>query len=130
MIPESERANIVMSSIVFIRAVTKAYGSEEGMELWSRIAEVLDPAIKGEVFKAMITGEFNGIITVSGIDQQRFKKIDFVKLIRSVDKRGLTLKEALNVTNRLEEGLPFGIEVSESNRQDIILQLQSLGVYL
>lgn len=130
MIPVNERGNIVMSSIMFIRAITKAYGSEEGMELWSRIAEVLDPAIKGEVFKAMLVGEYEGLVRIKGLDSNKFDKIGVIKLIRNTDKRRLDLKEAIEVIRGLEAGKSFDLKVAENNRAEVCMQLQSMGVIM
>lgn len=130
MIPVNERGNIVMSSIMFIRAITKAYGSEEGMELWSRIAEVLDPAIKGEVFKAMLVGEYEGLVRIKGLDSNKFDKIGVIKLIRNTDKRRLDLKEAIEVIRGLEAGKSFDLQVVENNRAEVCMQLQSMGVIM
>lgn len=130
MIPVNERGNIVMSSIMFIRAITKAYGSEEGMELWSRIAEVLDPAIKGEVFKAMLVGEYEGLVRIKGLDSSKFDKIGVIKLIRNTDKRRLDLKEAIEVIRGLEAGKSFDLQVVENNRAEVCMQLQSMGVIM
>lgn len=130
MIPEYERSNIIMSSIMFIRAITKAYGSEEGMELWSRIAEVLDPAIKGEVFKAMLVGEYDGLVRINGLDRNKFNKIGVIKLIRNTDKRRLDLKEAVDVIRGLEAGKSFDLQVAENTRAEVCMQLQSMGVIM
>lgn len=130
MIPEHERGNIIMSSIMFIRAITKAYGSEEGMELWSRIAEVLDPAIKGEVFKAMLVGEYEGLVRIKGFDSNKFDKIGVIKLIRNTDKRRLDLKEAIEVIRGVEAGKSFDLQVVENNRAEVCMQLQNMGVIM
>lgn len=127
MIPDSERGNIVMSSIVFIRSITKAYGPEEGMNLWSRIADVLDPDIKGEVFKAMLLGEFNTYIKLRGIDES-FKKLEFIRLIRNITQIGL--KEAMEISRQLELGQSYDLKVSDAKRDETYIELQRLGVFM
>lgn len=131
MIPEEARGNIIMSSVMLIRAITKAYGAEDGMELWSKIAEVLDPAIKGEVFKAMLIGEFTGHIRIKGIDSSRmFDKIGFIKLVRAVDQRRLGLKEAMDIVRVLEAGREFDLEINEKERTTIRCDLDNVGILM
>ena len=55
-IPAEHRHDIIQSGIDFLRSITEAYGSEEGMKLWDNIAGTLDPDVKGSIFFAMITG--------------------------------------------------------------------------
>jgi hypothetical protein len=131
MIPEEARGNIIMSSVMLIRAITKAYGAEDGMELWSKIAEVLDPAIKGEVFKAMLIGEFTGQIRIKGIDSSRmFDRIGFVRLVRTVDQRRLGLKEAMDIVRTLEAGREFDLEINEKERTTIYRDLNNVGILM
>lgn len=130
MIPEQERSNIVMYSVTFIRAITKAYGAENGMELWSKIAEVLDPAIKGEVFKAMLIGEHTGHLRIKGINSVMFDKIGFVRLVRATDKRRLGLKEAMEVVRILEAGREFDLEIDEKERATIYRDLDNVGILM
>ena len=93
MIPEGHKESIIQSGLNFIRSITEAYGSDEGMKLWETIAGTLDPSVKGEIFFAMLTGEYNSNITISGY-QGNADKVRMIKAIRSVDIRGLGLKIA------------------------------------
>jgi ribosomal protein L7/L12 len=127
MIPSEYRTSIVLNSIQFIRAVTEAYGSEEGMELWSRIAEVLDPTIKGEVFKAMLLGEYGTTVRLSGVTYG-YDKISAIKAIRAVDSRRLGLKEAKDaVEDIVDRGGSFVVEIANSERHTAFAQLREAG---
>ena len=65
MIPAEHKAEIIQSGMNFMRAITEVYGTDEGMKLWDTIASTLDPDIKGQIFFAMLTGEYNNIITIN-----------------------------------------------------------------
>jgi hypothetical protein len=45
MIPSEHKAEIITTGINFMRAITEAYGSDEGMRLWDTIATTLDSDI-------------------------------------------------------------------------------------
>ena len=65
MIPAEHKEDIIQSGINFMRVITEAYGTDEGMKLWDTIATTLDPDVKGQIFFAMLTGDYNGIINVA-----------------------------------------------------------------
>ena len=65
MIPAEFKEDIIQSGINFMRVITEAYGTDEGMKLWDTIATTLDPDVKGQIFFAMLTGDYNGIINVA-----------------------------------------------------------------
>ena len=62
MIPAAYKEDIIQIGINFMRSITEAYGTDEGMKLWDTIASTLDPDVKGEIFFDMLTGDYNGII--------------------------------------------------------------------
>lgn len=83
-----EQMNVIVSEgIQFIRAITEAYGSDEGMQLWETIASTLDPAVKGKIFFAMLTGSHDDRVTMSGASNGR--KIECIKYIREYTGYGL-----------------------------------------
>ena len=84
----TEKASIVQSGISFMRSITEVYGSDEGMKLWDTIADTLDPQIKGHIFFAMITGEFNHMIagTAWGAWNALTERLDWYR----GGKKGLT----------------------------------------
>lgn len=97
MIPADHKNEIIGTGISFLRAITTAYGSETGLELWDTIATTLDPDVKGAIFFAMLTGEEGDQITVRGIIGQNTNKVAVIKAFRSVT--GLGLKEAKDLAD-------------------------------
>jgi len=55
MIPVEHKEDVIQSGINFMRAITSAYGTDEGIKLWDTIANTLDTDVKGEIFFAMLT---------------------------------------------------------------------------
>lgn len=126
MIPEEHKQDIIQSGINFIRSITEAYGSDEGMKLWETMADTLDPSIKGHIFFAMLTGEYNSIITIHKVDVHT-NKVTLIKALRSVDKRRLTLKEAKDMCDSLLCGNTVRVEVEPNTRNSSLLQLRMAG---
>ena len=89
-IPAEHKTSIIQSGMDFIRSITEAYGSEEGMKLWDTIAVTLDPDVRGSIFFAMIIGTHDEYIRIPM--QSVPRKINAIKAVRTVD-RSLGLKE-------------------------------------
>lgn len=101
MITDENRPHIIDTGMHFMRAITEAYGPETGMKLWSQIAEVLDPSLKGEIFFAMLTGKHQRTIRISFPNPQiEYRKIDCIKAVRAVDM-DLGLKEAKDIIEEM-----------------------------
>lgn len=126
MIPEENKTDIIQSGINFIRSITEAYGSEEGMKLWETIADTIDPSIKGHIFFAMLTGEYNSIINIHKADVHT-NKVTLIKALRSVDKRRLPLKIAKDMCDSLLCGNTIRVEVEPNTRNSALLQLRLAG---
>lgn len=93
MIPENHKQEVVQSGISFMRAITEAFGSDVGMQLWDTIATTLDPDVKGAIFFSLLTGEEGDAITIRGVTVNgAANKVALIKAIRVVT--GLGLKEA------------------------------------
>lgn len=103
MIPEEHKTSLISSGLHFMRCITEAYGADKGLELWEQIASVLDPDVKGQIFFAMITGNYNDRITIKGIRRDD-SAVACIKAIRGVDKRGLGLKDAKDLYDRVRSG--------------------------
>jgi len=106
MIPEEHRSAIIQDGICFIQSITKCYGSETGMELWDKIAEVLDPSVKGDIFFAMITGEIGDKlrVSISLWNKQNTYPVHKVSMIKAVRQAsGLDLKSAKDLVERLAD---------------------------
>ena len=126
MIPAEHKQDIIQSGINFIRSITEAYGSDEGMKLWETMADTLDPSIKGNIFFAMLTGEYNSVISIYKSDAHA-NKVAMIKAIRTVDKRRLGLKEAKDMCDSLLCGNTIRIEVEPNTRNSSLLQLRMAG---
>lgn len=98
-IPADHKEQIIGSGIEFIKAITECYGHEEGMKLWDAIADTLDKSVKGEIFFAMITGQYTSKLRVSGTVNDRVRSI---KTIRTYT--GLGLKEAKDLSDIMQSG--------------------------
>ena len=126
MIPEEHKQDIIQSGINFIRSITEAYGSDEGMKLWETMADTLDPSIKGHIFFAMLTGEYNSVISIYKFASAA-NKVSMIKALRVVDKRRLGLKEAKDMCDSLLVGNSIKVEVEPKTRNSALLQLRMAG---
>jgi ribosomal protein L7/L12 len=115
---------IVSDGIAFIRSITAAYGSETGMELWDTIANTLDPAIKGKIFFAMLTGSHDDRVTLTG-SVAGSNKIACIKIIRQYT--GMGLAESKHAYE--EAGFnPVNIKVDPKQRRALIDELRQNGM--
>lgn len=124
MIPAEFKQDIIQSGINFMRSITEAYGTDEGMKLWNSIADTLDPDVKGQIFFAMLTGEFNGIITISSF-QPGSNRVSMIKAIRVVS--GLGLKEAKDLSDELGGGKTIKINCNPKKRAEALSELRHAG---
>lgn len=127
MIPAEHKEDIIQSGINFMRSVTEAYGTDEGMKLWETIASTLDPDVKGEIFFAMLTGEYNGIIKVSSF-QQGSDRIKRIKAIRSVT--GLGLKEGKDLSDTVDIGKTITLNIDPKTRNECLDELRNAGFHV
>lgn len=127
MIPEDHRELIVRNSILFLQTITSAYGSEKGMEIWSEIADKVDASLKGEIFKALLTGELSGFIRIRGLTGA-FNRVILIRTVRNYDKRRLALKEAIALVDQVINGYSINIEIEKlSERHMIAEKLSEVG---
>ena len=102
MIPEEHKTAVISNGIHFMRSITEAYGADEGLKLWETIANTLDPDVKGQIFMAMITGNYNDRIHLKSLyPSGQSNAVSCIKTIREWDKRGLGLKEAKDMYDRV-----------------------------
>ena len=102
MIPEDHKTAVISNGLHFMRSITEAYGADEGLKLWDTIASTLDPDVKGQIFMAMVTGNYNDRIHLKGLHPYgQENAVACIKAIREWDKRGLGLKEAKDMYDRL-----------------------------
>lgn len=128
-IPKQFENEIMQFGIHFMRAITEAYGSEEGMRLWDTIASTLDPDIKGKIFIAMLTGEYNDRLTIH-LDMVECSvhvpRVEGIKAIRTVT--GMGLKEAKDIHDNLALGKQETITIEPTRRHEAIRQLASVHI--
>ena len=132
MLPEEHKTAIISNGLHFMRSITEAYGADRGMELWDQIASVLDPEVKGQIFFAMITGNYNNRIELKSVDQN-CNNVWCIKAIRQWS--GLGLKEAKDMFDRLRSRGPFGESefIKLHNHDDYhvaVTELRRVGFYI
>lgn len=112
MIPETFEGEIIRNGILFMRTITRAYGPDKGMELWNTIANTLDPAIKGKIFFALLTGAYSDKLTCE-IDPNNYNgtnRVEGIKVIRTIT--GLGLKEAKDLHDDMVAGKMVTLNLS------------------
>lgn len=132
MIPETNRDSVLMAAAQFVHEITAAYGGDEGVKIWERISEVLDPDIRNELFMIMLTGDGAGdsVInirqqSVSATDTVARNRVEFIKYVRTHDTRMLGLKEAKDISDEVTNGIPTKFVVPLSQRSDIANYLRN-----
>ena len=128
-IPKEHESELLQSGIHFMRSIAEAYGSEEGMRLWDAIASTLDPDIKGKIFIALLTGEYNDLLILR-LDltkyQHNVNRVEGIKAIRM--STGLGLKEAKDIHDNLANGKMEKITVDPATRTQTIRNLDSVYI--
>lgn len=128
MIPVENKDEIITTGLSFLRALTKAYGSSEGTKLWDSMSSVLDPDVKGSIFFAMVTGEYNDVVILNGVNNNGWDKVSVVKAIRNYSKEKFGLKEAVDIMRELEMGKIIKLFIDPKNRHEIMSEFRSFGV--
>ena len=124
---KDERSQLIYDSINFMQSIVRNYGQEKGMLAWETISDTLDPELKGEIFVAMLIGDFSGRITVSRLVDGS-NAVACIKAIRSVDNRRLGLKEAKDMYDALlYQNKSIQIEVHGKNRTAAVNELRTAG---
>ena len=112
MLPENHKTSIIANGLHFMRSITEAYGAEKGMELWDQISNVLDPEVKGQIFFAMITGNYNDKIVLKGVRNTGIQNaVACIKELRSWT--GYGLKESKDMYDRLRDKSQMGLTANE-----------------
>lgn len=108
-----------------MRAITEAYGAEEGMQLWDQIASVLDPDVKGQIFFAMLTGTHNDTIIVRGVNHTNLDRIRCIKEVRNWT--GFGLKEAKDACDSVYSGGTVRLTVKPAEHHQAVMGLRNVG---
>jgi len=134
MIPEEHKTAIVSNGLHFMRSITEAYGADEGLKLWDTIASTLDGDVKGQIFMAMVTGNYNDRVHLKGcFPQGQANAVACIKAIREWDKRGLGLKEAKDLYDRVARQRALGevsneyLHVNHDKYHHAVLALRNVG---
>ena len=126
VIPEEHKASVVANGLHFMRAITEAYGAEEGMKLWDTIASTLDPDLKGEIFFAMISGTHNDTIVLKRSNTSTMtNRVVAIKEIRN--QTGYGLKEAKDASDLVEMGQSVTIKVDPKEHVAAVRALRNVG---
>lgn len=125
MIPENHSTAVISTGLHFLRAITEAYGPDEGMRLWETIANTLDPNVKGQIFFAMLTGTHNDTVVVRGVNLNGVDKVKCVKEIRNWT--GLGLKEAVDAVNQVDSGNVARLTVKPAEHHRAVVSLRNVG---
>lgn len=126
---QDQQELLTSAGISFMQAVTEIYGPERGMELWSTIADTIDPALKGEIFILMLTGRYAmDRIHVRHTLGNTGNKVALIKCIRTYDRRNLSLKEAKDIADEIDAGVTKVLEVAPQIRPTFVTELRKLGM--
>ena len=124
MIPEDHSTAVVSTGLHFMRAITEAYGTDEGLRLWDTIASTLDPDVKGQIFFAMITSTHNDTILLSSV----YTGADAVSCIKEIRNwTGYGLKEAKDTLDLVRGKLTAKIKVKPSEHHRATTGLRKVG---
>lgn len=126
-----ERDQLIQSSVTFMQTVSEIYGPEKGMELWTTIADTIDTNLKGEVFMAMLSGQYRSdrlFMRLSAASAATANKVAIIKCMREHDARQPGLKEAKDWADLLFAGQPQILEVASGGRAVAAAELRQLGV--
>jgi hypothetical protein len=130
MLPEKYKEDLVGAGISFMQTVADIYGAEKGMELWNTIADTVDPDLKGEVFMAMLSGNYrrDKLNVRNPFVGSIHDKVALIRCIRNYDRRRLSLKEAKDIADRLDNAGSEILEVDPNIRPTFVVELRKLGM--
>lgn len=132
IIDHDSRNRLVNSGISFMQTITDIYGAEKGMQLWEVIADTVSPDLKGDIFMALLTGNYHQdrIHVRQPFQGPMASKVSLIKCIRNYDKRRLGLKEAKDIADSLETGAIQILEVQPEIRSTFVVELRKLGMVI
>jgi len=131
-VPEEYKQELVGASISFMQTVSSIYGPDRGQELWSAIADAIDPDLKNEIFMTMLTGHYQSdkIKITNPYLGPLSNKVAVVRAIRKYDKRRLNLREAMNITDNLADAGTSILEVEHQVQPDARAEFRQLGMVI
>lgn len=135
MIPAEHKHAVISSGIDFMRSITRAFGTDVGLQLWDTISTTLDPCVKGDIFFAMLTGGIGSEITIHTAPVT-IGKVTLIKIIREIT--GMGLKDAKDqadtvvpILTQLQSSKPITLTVLEpKDREKYVKQLRDVGCHV
>ena len=128
MATDSKHERLIYSSVRFISAVSEIYGSQRAIEAWTTIADTVDPSIKGDVFKALLSGNYSSTHVTFRHPAKDGRKVDFVKAIRNYSLQQYGLKDAVDIANKVSAGEEVYIELAPKTAERAREEFHGLGV--
>jgi ribosomal protein L7/L12 len=109
-------------------SITDAFGAEEGLDVWNKMAEHIGTEFHQRVFIAMLSGSTSCHIRVVGKDvREKGRFIDLIKVIRQYS--GLGLKEAKDIADKINDGSTETVKILKStDRRHFIDAIKPTGV--
>lgn len=130
MISESDRSDLIFSSIQFMETISRIYGADKGIELWSTIANTIEPDLKSQIFLHMLTGSHSSPkIHVRNPFMSRIEnRVGIIRCIRTYDRRRLGLLEAKKIVDSLDNGGSVVLEVDPELNPTFKVELRKLNL--
>jgi ribosomal protein L7/L12 len=127
-LPSDASDRIVFGGIELMSAITDAFGAEEGLEVWNKMAEHIGQEFHQRVFMAMLSGQTSCHVRLIGKgvrDTGYF--IDLIKVIRNYT--GLGLKEAKDIADGINNGATETVRLTRSgDRRTFLEEIKKTGV--
>jgi hypothetical protein len=119
---------IVGAGIELMAAITAAFGSEDGIQVWNALSDTLGNDFKSAIFMAMLQGRTSGVVVVQPAPKLRAGTmfIDTIKVIRQYT--GMGLKDAKDFADELNDGRTKTVEIKFDKRNEFIQGLRNCGV--
>lgn len=113
---KDEELKLIKSSLRFVSTITSILGDEAGMAAWDKIAEVIEPSLKGKIFFAMVTGEYEECY---GLKQGQHElnpanKIQIIKTLRAAT--GMSLRDAKDAADTLYNNSAVKIFIKKDSK--------------
>lgn len=125
MLEIDDKGELIAAGIEFMRALTKIYGSEKGVEAWETIGATLGNDFKGAVLFSLLTGDHSCKLKMADIPAPHFVAV--IKCVRTYT--GLGLKEAKDLCDKARTPGRFAeiTLTSAKERHLMIKELKNFG---
>lgn len=128
---QQQENTLITAASLFVKTLTEIQGAERGMELWDRIAEVIDPNIKGKIFFSMLSNNFGTLVLYVAADKVEEVKANKLAASRCLrNYADLSLQDSIFVLNDLLDGKCAKISVKPENTMTVINELRLYGIAL